>query len=180
MLWDGPAHGENPEARTHMVEFGLALRDDLESLKTGVEVLVAHSFGGGASAWAVSKGLQVANLFVIGTPVSIEGVLHRFEKRLRLHPKASHAFRKQMEHLTGLTVNKISLTHYYPTLSMKTRVTQIHDRLDKEVPYAEIAEFQKKYPDANIFETEGLGHRRILLSDKVISEVLRRLSKKVL
>ncbi|MNT99598.1 hypothetical protein D3C72_2424840 [compost metagenome] len=38
----------------------------------------------------------------------------------------------------------------------------IHDRGDKEVPYVSAEEIKQAWPHVILFDTQGLGHRRIL------------------
>ena len=48
----------------------------------------------------------------------------------------------------------------------------IHDRDDREVPYASADRIVRAWPDATLVTTEGLGHRRILRDASVIERVV--------
>jgi hypothetical protein len=49
----------------------------------------------------------------------------------------------------------------------------VHDRHDKEVPYADGARVADAWPAARLHTTESLGHQRILRDPAVVAEVTR-------
>jgi pimeloyl-ACP methyl ester carboxylesterase len=53
----------------------------------------------------------------------------------------------------------------------------IHDRQDKECPYADAVGLAESWPTAEMITTDGLGHQRILRDESVINEVVGYLSR---
>ena len=58
------------------------------------------------------------------------------------------------------------------TLAARMRVPMllIHDRDDRETPYEEGAAVARAWPGAELVSTEGLGHRRILKDEAVVTK----------
>ncbi len=54
----------------------------------------------------------------------------------------------------------------------KHQILFIHDRLDQVNPFSRTTELHKLIPHSAIFETENLGHNRILRSELVIAKTL--------
>jgi len=50
-------------------------------------------------------------------------------------------------------------------------VLLIHDTSDKEIPFAEALRLQQAMPTAILYQTQGLGHRRVLRDPAVIDTV---------
>ena len=48
----------------------------------------------------------------------------------------------------------------------------VHDRGDRQTPYADAERLVGSLPDARLVTTEGLGHRRILRDPAVVAEVV--------
>ena len=47
----------------------------------------------------------------------------------------------------------------------------VHDRGDRQTPYADAARLVASLPDARLVTTDGLGHRRILQDRAVVRQV---------
>lgn len=57
-------------------------------------------------------------------------------------------------------------------MSEPARTLVVHDRADKEVPYADGARVAEAWPTAELVTTEGLGHQRILRDPGVVEQVV--------
>src|SRR5258708_21621269 len=53
--------------------------------------------------------------------------------------------------------------------SMRSRLLVLHDRYDREVPFAHGADIAKAWPEARLDALSGLGHRRLLRDPEVIA-----------
>lgn len=73
-------------------------------------------------------------------------------------------FERQLEELAGRPVDDFDLT----TTAPPTPTLVVHDRHDKEVPYADGVRVATAWPAARLHTTESLGHQRIL-RDRVSS-----------
>lgn len=156
---DGPAHGESPGDSTNAGEFGRFLLKAQQEL--GVfKAIIAHSFGGGGSVLAIHWGLKVEKLVLIGTPSRYDVIVGNFAKIVGLSPRAT----KELFKAVGLRVGMAPEDMRIDTLGSRFDIPAliIHDRGDKDVPFAVAEKIQKAWPHAKLIATEGLGHRRIL------------------
>ena len=48
----------------------------------------------------------------------------------------------------------------------------VHDRGDRQTPYADSVRLVESLPDARLVTTDGLGHRRILQDSAVVRQVV--------
>ena len=55
----------------------------------------------------------------------------------------------------------------------------VHDRADKETPYAVGAALAAAWPNARLVTTEGLGHQRILSDAEVTAAAVGHISERV-
>ena len=76
---DAPAHGDSPGQTANVLEYGLAL------VQVGRQVgpiagVVGHSFGAGAAAIAIHRGLAAAAVVLISGPASLVSVIERWAR----------------------------------------------------------------------------------------------------
>lgn len=174
ILWEGPAHGESPGARTNLAEFTHALRDDIGSLGTPLQALVGHSFGGGAAGYACALGVDTPKLVIIATPNHVRYVFEQFWNFIKLSANARQRFVDLAEAETQIKIDDVSSRFYLPKLLQK--VMLVHDRLDKEIAFTESEFLARRQSSVEFLATEGLGHRRILADDEVIRQVVQFIS----
>lgn len=175
IAWDGPAHGDNEGKKTNIVEFARFLKKDAQALiqknnQFQIKALIGHSFGAGATAYSCLLGFPTEKLILISGPSSVLYVFERFWKTIRLSAKAQKAFVQQIQKSADVSVVDISLNKFLNQLSQKILV--IHDKQDKEIPFAEALEVLQNCPTAKLVATENLGHRRILFSDELADLIL--------
>lgn len=170
---DGPAHGESPGSYTYPMHFALYLKGVVDELG-GVDGVIAHSFGAGASALALRVGMQSKSIVYIGGLNAYQPVLEYFCRLVGIKGRARELFMQEGGYRNGgpienLRVDRIQQLQGYPILL-------VHDYEDEEVPIAGVLELAKVLGCKTLF-TKGLGHRRILRDPGVIKQSIEFISQ---
>ncbi|HSW12716.1 MAG TPA: alpha/beta fold hydrolase [Solimonas sp.] len=170
---DAPAHGDSPGEEANPVVFALALMEAAAEIR-GLEAVVGHSMGAGALAYALSIGLQVERVVLLGGPSTLRGVLHRFARHIGLPHATRDRFFHHVENYTGVPVDDLDLVR--AAARLQTAALIVHDRKDSMVPFSDGEAIAAAWPQAEFMQTEGLGHWRILTDEAVVRRVLRFLA----
>lgn len=149
-------------------------------METGREVgplagIVGYSFGAGASALALSRGLAASGAVLISGPRSLRCVVGRWAHAHGLPEQDVPPFIQLIEHHAGGPIDQFDVANVASGLRQPALV--IHDRTDKEVPFAEGEAVAAAWPGAEFIVTEGLGHRRIMFAREIVDHVVRFLSQ---
>jgi pimeloyl-ACP methyl ester carboxylesterase len=99
--------------------------------------------------------------------VDLEGYVLEFARIFGLSADASHALKLRIERHVGVTMRDLDPRKAAPNLRIPLLV--IHDRTDREAPFAGGEALARSWPGARFMATEGLGHTRILWDEKVVS-----------
>lgn len=166
VAYDGPAHGKSDGKRTDGRHFATSLMT-IAGEHGPIHGVVAHSFGGAATQYALSLGFRPERLVLIGVPDRLSHVLYRFRTILQLpesiyNGALKHLGRRFEGDPTAVSFLGDDKEHHPPTLV-------IHDRGDTEVPYSEGHALYESLRHGHHLATEGLGHRRILKDPAVVS-----------
>jgi pimeloyl-ACP methyl ester carboxylesterase len=135
-----------------------------------VRAIITHSFGGAAASLAISQGLEAARLVAISPPADALEWFRKFTLALALPPRVASAARANVERQVRASFDGLNAAAIGPNVRLPVLV--IHDRDDKEVPWTDGAAVASASPDAELFLTTGLGHRRILLDEAVITRAV--------
>jgi hypothetical protein len=165
---DAPAHGRSPELHAHPVAFARAVMDADRELGP-FSAVVGHSMGAGAVALALSWGLRAERAVLLAPPSSIEGVLDRFVQFVGLPQQAAPLFRAGVEAMVGFPASELEVSHLAARVQQPGLV--IHDPGDREVPVEDGRRIAALWAGARMVEMEGLGHRKMLGSERVIEEI---------
>ncbi len=170
---DAPSHGESePGAlgprRSTAIEFADALTAvaDRYGPASGV---VAHSLGCTAAALAIAEGMPSGRLVLVAPNADVLTKTATMADHLGYTDRTRTRFDDRLARLAGRPLADFDLTgmHGLP------RTLVVHDRADKEVPYADGARLADAWPSARLETTDGLGHQRILRDPAVIEHVVR-------
>ncbi len=158
-----------------MIMIATWMRKDIEARakETGVEPfgLVGHSLGGAVVTYLCMTDVPVRKLVSIAAPAAIDRVFTTYWKNIHLPKKAQDIFAQIAFDLTGVRVNELNVDRLKDKTG--TDVLIVHDDQDKEVSYEHTAIYKKARPDAEIFTTKNLGHRRILHSETVAEKLVQ-------
>lgn len=173
VTFDALAHGDSPGKQTNILEFKEIIQH-IEAMEGGFYAIIGHSFGGVAAALAVSEGVNTEKLVTIGTPASMEFVFGQFASIINASNKSIEKLAHYIEHLTQGKIDDFSLTNIVTKLNQPGLI--IHDKNDREVSHTEALALAKQWAGSELMITEGLGHRRILKDEAVISKIIRFIS----
>lgn len=167
---DGPGHGSSPgnwTTPTHFAKFILDAQTELAP--EGIHSLIAHSFGGGCSVLAITRGLKTKSLVLVASPAFYERMVKFFGKSFGLNNKSQAALEVLVTKASGIKPSELNIAKLAATLTIPVLV--VHDKGDNAVDYMSALAITEAYKGARLITTEGLGHRRILKDQKVISDV---------
>ena len=163
---DAPGHGDSPGRSSSLVAIASALR--LAGERYGpLAGVVAHSAGTVGAVHSISRGLAVDRLVCVAPGVDLEAYMLDFARLFGLSADVSRALKLRIERHVGVTMRELDPRRAAADLRIPLLV--IHDRSDREAPFAGGEALARSWPGARLLATEGLGHTRILWDEKVIS-----------
>lgn len=174
VMFDSPSHGDSDDGpsgrRTHAVEFGQAL-DEVFIRFGPAETVIAHSLGALGTMLALRYGWLSTNRLVLLAPmVAVSEAVDRLQDLLGFGERTRERLDPRVAGFVGLPVADLDaklLARQLPPIPTLV----VHDRNDRQLPYAEAVELVMSLPDVRLVSTEGLGHRRILHDRAVITAV---------
>ncbi|MFO0643233.1 MAG: alpha/beta fold hydrolase [Polyangiaceae bacterium] len=169
VTFDAPGHGDGPGARSSIPEVAdaiLTVRDAVGSLHAAV----AHSMGavGLLLAQARRPGLATRQV-AIAAPTHLGAAFDTFAEALDLPSNVRAALPHAVEDRFALRLEELELRTLAARVSSPTMV--VHDRDDRDVPFASGERLSRAFDGARLLATTGLGHRRVLRSPEVIDAV---------
>jgi esterase/lipase len=169
--FDGPAHGRSSGRSTNLNEF-LKVIEALKDRYKSIDGIIAHSFGGVASLYAIAEGLPVRNLITIASPTIANEIINTYLKALGGSEKTGKAFKEFVLQKYGKPFEEFSSLTFIKRVPSDFNLLLVHDDNDQEVSMDHPNELIKIFPQARIYKTSGLGHTRILRDNDVIREVV--------
>jgi pimeloyl-ACP methyl ester carboxylesterase len=176
VVFDAPSHGDSDAGvagprRTHGVELGQAL-DAVFARFGPAEAVVAHSLGAVSTYLALRFGwLGTRRLVLVAPMVDAESLFDQFQAALGFGRRTRRAFDRQVDDFVGIPVAEfdaiVQASHVDPVPTLV-----VHDRGDRQTPYADAERLVAALPDARLVTTESLGHRRILRDPAVVAAVV--------
>jgi pimeloyl-ACP methyl ester carboxylesterase len=167
--FDAPGHGKSDGNQTIMLEF-IEVILELEKTYGKFDAAVGHSLGGIALLNSVRLGLKINRLVTIGAADKIEDILNDFTQKIGLKPLYNDLMKDFFEKKYNRGIESFSA--YLSAMEIDIPVLVIHDQDDDEVPVYCAENIVKHLKNGNYIKTEGLGHRRILGTTKVIEATI--------
>ena len=175
--YDAIGHGSSSGRRTTVPNWADSIHAVNETIGP-VRCMIGHSMGAMALVMASKTELATQSLVLLSPATDIHDFLRQFADRLSLPPKMREAFPRYLwdkyHHIAskyGRDWGDVLISRFQvPTLI-------IHDENDKEVSIESARWLARRWPWAELVETQRLGHRRILLSRKTVSLVSEFLEK---
>lgn len=165
--FDGPAHGRSSGKRTTILEFEEAFRK-LYELKGEPAAIIAHSFGGGAILFAAMNGLPVKRLINIASPTIGDEIINTYLRAINGSEKTKAFFKRHMLEVYHKPFDEFTALHFIKKLPAPIELLLVHDENDREVTLNHASALIKLFPSAQLLQTKGLGHTRILKDNTVI------------
>lgn len=170
VTWDSIGHGQSSGAGATIVDFARAIEAVAEAVG-GAHALIAHSMGGGAATIALHDGLALERAVFIAPPIDPGRWVAYFAKLLRLDEPVEASFLEALEARAGRPPEALHGERLAP--SLRVPLLAIHDTDDREVPFASSVALTRAWPGAELVQTSGLGHQRILSDPDVIARSVR-------
>lgn len=165
--FDAPAHGRAP-GKISMMPFFIESVKYLHE-KYPFQLAIGHSLGGMSLLKAVSDGLPLDRLSIIGTANSITHITKDFVRNMRLKPEVATHLKSYMDGKFGEDLDNYSGAVSAKNVNIPTLV--VHDKDDVDVHYSSAQEINSVLDKGTLHLTEKLGHRRILGHPETIEEI---------
>lgn len=169
VAFDAPGHGQSSGSWLSIPRYARAILRAQQQLGP-FHGLIAHSMGGAAAARAIGLGLPVRRAVFIGPPASEEEYFREWSQPFELSEHALELARLEIEKRAGISFEALRANAIAPHVTRPLLV--IHDRQDHEVPWEDGAAIAAAAPDARLYTTQGLGHRRILRAPEVVNAAI--------
>ena len=170
VTWDSIGHGQSTGARATLVDFARAIETVAETVG-GAHAVIAHSMGGGATTIALHDGLALERAVFIAPPIDPGRWVTYFSELFDLAAPVRASFVAALAARAGRPPEDLHGERLAPSLSVP--LLAIHDTDDREVPIASSLALTRAWPGAQLVQTSGLGHQRILNDPEVIARSVR-------
>tara|TARA_Y100001933_G_scaffold131604_2_gene131217 strand:+ start:5619 stop:6560 length:942 start_codon:yes stop_codon:yes gene_type:complete len=168
---DAPGHGLSANAATHLLDCSRAL-ELMVRTHGPFESIVGHSFGATAAAILLSRvpTLCPQRMTMVSPMRDIEQHLEVFADIALLSPARTARLRRLLISTLGEPLSSLSATAAAGRLRIPGLV--IHDRHDPVIPHSVGATVARNWAGARLVSTRHLGHRGVLKSPQVVTEIL--------
>lgn len=177
VAFDAPGHGDSGPSvlgprRGTLVEVMEALEVVGAHFGDSAAV-VAHSMGTTAASKVLSAGpLRTERLVLIAPNHDFAEILGDFDRTLRLSARVQSLLRTALEDFVGHALSDFDLAPLGAGGQLPQTLV-VHDRRDKETPFAVGHRVAEAWPTATLVATDGLGHQRILRDESTIALIVR-------
>ncbi|APR75190.1 Hydrolase [Minicystis rosea] len=189
VAFDAPGHGASRGTSSSLPAFADALDAVIDAVRSPFEpvhAVVAHSMGGAATTYGMSRfrrtpethveralreaELPVRRFVFVAPPVDVRDFVRSAGKMLHVGTTTQEAVTRRVEARFGLRIEEL----YAPAAArdLHAPLLVIHDEDDREVPIACGQLLASAWPGARIHRTRGLGHMRILRDPSVVQEIV--------
>lgn len=166
---EAPAHGTSKQKKTHMLEFVDCI--EVTQNKFGqFDFAIGHSLGGMAIFNSLLRNLSPHKIVVIGTPVSIRSVVNDFCEKVKATSKVADRIIENIEKRYTMKVEDASTDDLAANFNPQGLI--IHDTQDQDIDVDQARKLAKRWTNAQLIITEGLGHRKVLMDQQVIDNIL--------
>jgi pimeloyl-ACP methyl ester carboxylesterase len=173
VLMEMPGHGRSAGATSSLPQFARAIdyaAGRLQQEGHRIGLLVGHSLGANAAAYAASRGTGAARLVLVAPPASPRAYTRYFAKVFGLSEATRAAMQRHIEAREGVLMQNFEPPAVAPRIRVPTLV--VHDRGDAVNAFADGQAFAHAITGAQLVATEGLGHRKLLKDPEVIGKVV--------
>ena len=193
VTFDAPGHGASRGGSSSLPAFAVALDAVIDAVRSPfepVQAVVAHSMGGAATTYGMSRFRRVPETYVeraireaelpvrrfvfVASPVDMRDFVRSAGKMLHVGPTTQAAVSRRVEARFGLRLEDL----YAPAAArhLHAPLLVIHDEDDREVPIACGHLLASAWPGAQLHVTRGLGHMRILRDEGVVQKIVEFVS----
>lgn len=179
VAFDAPAHGDAAPGvlgrdRGNVLEM-LAALEAVAAVYGPARGVIGHSLGCAVTAGVVHAGLPADRLVLVAPSSDFEEITREFGRILGFGERTRSRLQRLMEDYCGRELASFDLGPMGADGAMPPTLV-VHDRRDKESPYAVGERLADAWPTATLHATDGLGHQRILADPGVIALAVRHVS----
>jgi len=174
VAYDSPAHGKSSGSQTNLFQNTKAVLEVTKSIGT-VYALIGHSFGTLANAYALDICkkenclTEVEKIILIAGPNKVTDIFESFTQAMQLPNTVLNMFHQKVETIANRNIASMSAVEFLKTYTGQSLI--IHDQGDRIVPFSE-AETVSEGVDADLYNTSGYGHFRILAAKNVSEKIV--------
>ncbi len=168
--FDGIAHGQSKGTQTSVYEMTDAVLA-LSKQYGKFDASITHSFGGMILAYAMSLGYKTDYVAMICPPTSFEMILENFQRILGL-PESVMQIVIRKTFVSYGQCNRDNVNTLNNVKHLKCKALIVHDEDDMDIPWHSGEDIAKTWPGAKFIKTRGLGHRRIIRDETVVSHII--------
>jgi pimeloyl-ACP methyl ester carboxylesterase len=169
VTFDGPGHGVSDGNRSSLIEMGAAVLDAARKLGPFYGA-VAHSAGAAATTLALRDGAPIERMVYVAPPADLGEFLGRVATTLRLPAEVLPIARERIAKRFGFRWETIA--HFHLAQSMTAPLLVVHDSDDREIEVENGVRLASLWSGSRLEVTGGLGHRRILREQRVVSRAV--------
>ena len=172
VAFDQPAHGESDGKTTNILEITPALEKVAER-EGNFDAILAHSFGALVTSYALvnKKVPPPARLVYFGAFNRLLDSLPRFQVQAQLSDEIIEGLRTMLYENFGKDVLD-SINNEMLVQQINIPALMFHDTADNVTPIEDSRAIAQAWKSAQLVETEGLGHRGALQSEKIHDQVV--------
>jgi pimeloyl-ACP methyl ester carboxylesterase len=168
VTYDAPGHGMTGGPESSLPHFLRGLEAVLDHVGP-VHALIGHSMGAAVAAMIMSRRAdQIGRGVLIAPPAGLTESTYRIARLLGWDRALTAAVQRRIEHRFGIAWSDFEAERS----AGNQELLVIHDRQDREVPLTDGLRHVRAWPRARLFETSGLGHRRLLADSMVIEATI--------
>ncbi len=170
LLMDLPGHGASKAESCHWPQAGRSVTD-VCAAQAPIDTIIAHSFGGIATARAIALGARADFVVLIAPPLdrSVSGwtaTQRRNGVSEAIISKAASIYQER----TGFEIEGFDLAQAMEAFEGK--VLFIGSDADERCPLAPMYALAEQLTDARVIEANGLSHRDLALDMDVLRSIL--------
>src|SRR5262249_40169566 len=152
---DLPAHGASPGRVSSLPRF---VRGVLEADRRHgpFDVWIAHSMGAAATLAALARGVKARRVILLSGLVDPAGSLREFAHGFGLNAAATQAYLSGVEREEQMPLTDVDGVRNARAIDAPTLI--IHDTGDRVVPIDQGRKLAAALPQAQLVQTQGLGH----------------------
>ena len=169
--YDAPGHGDSPGPAGTILDHQRIIQA-LGDRHGPFEGVIAHSLGVPFALYAVREGVAAGRIVAISGVAEFGYLVDAFCRELGLGAEANQALRRAIE--AGLFQRDDQIWKKYSVAAGEVDLLVIHNDEDDVVDPAQAPALLAAYgPRAHFIQTNGLGHRLIMVDPDVIAEAVQ-------
>lgn len=171
---DLPAHGRSDGKQTNALIMAKVLKEVIKQIND-LHSVITHSFGAVIFGLDYEPNRPLQNIVMICPPATMNTAFNQFSSMLQL-PKTiiDYIVKTMKENFGNDILERVSLAKMSKEIVQPTLV--IHDAEDDVVPFNDGKEIVGILKQGVFYETAGLGHRKILYDQGIVTRTVQFIS----